>query len=105
MASKRLHVTPENVTLPLVRRILEIYPSVLEVFYQDKVKGDKKKTDQAQEDDRWRYEVLPIEMKQRDGDAGLSKNELERLVKWKMYVLILSIHCTSLVYISTNLMS
>ena len=70
---------------------LNLYPSLVEKVYSSKLKGNVKKVAEALERDRWRFEELPSSVaRQRKGDGeggglkGLNKDEVERLVLWKM---------------------
>jgi len=75
--------TPDTITEEVVSRCLLIYKQILEAVYATKLKDTKRRA-KALEDDDWRYEQLPRSIKGRGPLHGLDKNELERLVQWKM---------------------
>lgn len=63
----------------LVDTCLEKYPSILEDVYKET--RPKAKLKDIVNDDIWRYEELPVAVK---AAGKLSKEQLARLVKWKM---------------------
>lgn len=84
----------ETITTGQFNHILSLYPSTVEKAYQQngRLKDSKKnpnKLSDALDDDRWRYDQLPGVLAARgvdtDGEGQwLEKEELERLVGWKM---------------------
>lgn len=77
--STPLPIPHHKITHSQVRACIHLYPAILERVY--KVTRPKANLDEILEDDKWKYEVLPELLK--DGRA-LEKEELARLVKWKM---------------------
>ncbi|KIW67225.1 hypothetical protein PV04_06491 [Phialophora macrospora] len=98
---------PAVLTPTSFQKALELYPSLVENVYKTKLKNDRNKVADALKRDRWRFEELPAAVSQkkanvgqateRDGKAngkpkggagvaalGLSKEEVERLVQWKI---------------------
>jgi hypothetical protein len=59
---------------------LQHYPTVVKRAYERRIKAEKKQVE-AIERDKWRYEVLPQEVK---SGKGITLEQLERLVQWKM---------------------
>lgn len=78
MSSKPL-AEAHNVNKLLVKECNQIYPSLLQqVYIRDRPKSDLK---EVLADDEWRYIELPGSLRAK---GGLSKQQLARLVKWKM---------------------
>ena len=88
----------ETITTTQFNHILSLYPFTVEKAYQqngrlkDSKKNPKKLSD-ALDDDTWRYDHLPGVLAARKAGRGadrdgegpwLEKEELERLVGWKM---------------------
>ncbi|KAJ9638717.1 hypothetical protein H2204_004193 [Knufia peltigerae] len=75
---------PSAITSTAVQTALEIYPSLVVKAYQSKIK-DPKKLKAALERETWRFEELPSEfVDQKAQNGGLSKDQVERLVQWKI---------------------
>lgn len=75
---------PSAITSTAVQTALELYPSLVVKAYQSKIK-DPKKLKAALERETWRFEELPSEfVDQKAQNGGLSKDQVERLVQWKM---------------------
>jgi hypothetical protein len=91
MAASTTIPDPDNISVALFNHLLSLYPAVLQLFYKSKLK-DAKKLSLALVDDDWRYERFPSELKERCKESGhdskskgeLEKDELLRLVQWKM---------------------
>ena len=81
--------TPESASITLhdFKQLLNLYDDTIKAVYSAKI-SDKKKLKQALEDDKWRYIELPEKLKHRKSqntdELGINKEELERLVRWKM---------------------
>jgi len=84
MAPQNGVVQPNSINTSVIAHCVSLYSSVVDKVYRSKIKDDKKfKT--ALDNDRWRFEELPRTVQQRRAAGkGLSKDELERLVQWKM---------------------
>jgi len=84
---------PSTITPSQFSSILSLYPSTISKTYKTTPRlKDAKKLSHASEDDKWRYDELPRMLARRKGKDGegvgvgrwLEKEELERLVEWKM---------------------
>lgn len=80
-AKPTLPIPYRTITPAQVQSCVKLYPTVLERVY--KVTRPKSNLEEFLEDDRWRYEVLPKDV-EKEGGRALTKEELQRLVKWKM---------------------
>lgn len=80
-AKPTLPIPYRTITPAQIQSSVALYPTVLERVY--KATRPKSNLEEILEDDRWRYEVLPKEVAKKGGQA-LTKQELQRLVKWKM---------------------
>ena len=79
MAARSSFIDFRLINKSLAERCVAVYPGVLKDVYKE----TRPKLDQASilGDDTWRFEELPLSVQQ----AGkLTKEELARLVKWKM---------------------
>ena len=83
--------SPFVISKSAFQQAVSLYPSLAERVYASKLKKDPKNVTQAIERDHWRFEELPTSVKERrerlkEGDTGvgLTKDEVERLVQWKM---------------------
>ncbi|KIW18773.1 hypothetical protein PV08_03062 [Exophiala spinifera] len=75
---------PSAITSTAVQTALELYPSLVDNVYNSKMK-DPKKVKAALERETWRFEELPQELgHQKARKGGLSKEQVERLVQWKI---------------------
>ncbi|OCT51651.1 hypothetical protein CLCR_09314 [Cladophialophora carrionii] len=99
---------PAALTPSSFQKALALYPSLVENVYRTKLKNDRNKVAAALERDEWRFEQLPAAVSQRKANVNqaqnvrdekatskpkagargtaleLSKDEVERLVQWKM---------------------
>ncbi|KAJ9607907.1 hypothetical protein H2200_007986 [Cladophialophora chaetospira] len=78
-----------TITRSTFDQALKLYPSLVEKVYASKLRNDAKKVTEALKRDRWRFEELPSLIAERRGKGkgdgeGLSKDEVERLVLWKI---------------------
>ena len=124
MPSSKSIPSPPSITYPQFTHLLSLYPSTLQRVYEHKIK-DATKRAQALADDAWRYgELVDVLAERRrrggkkkkksgpsDSNSGgglsggwLEKAEVERLVRWKMYVAIYSLNqfCISCFIIITS---
>ena len=78
---------PTAITFNTFEKFFSLYEEIVQAVYQSKIKDSRKLT-QALDDDTWRYIGLSQKLKKHKSDSGkiasLSKEELERLVRWKM---------------------
>lgn len=73
----------QRINSGLVHGCLTLYPTVLERVY--KTLRPKLDLREILADDGWRYQELPAALSGSKGAGdGLSKDQLARLVKWKM---------------------
>lgn len=80
--------SPATITEQHLSHCFELYPAVVQRAYARQINpktGAEKKRAEAVERDVWRYDELPEEVGGRE-DGGLTLQQLERLVLWKMYV-------------------
>ena len=81
-----LTITPHTITIPQIKHCLSLYPKVVEKHYNAKIK-DPKKASEALKRDTWRYEELPASLvgqDEKEQGIGMTLDQLERLVQWKM---------------------
>ena len=82
--------TAATITAFQFTHLLSLYPVTVENAYKRNARlKDPKQLSDALEDDRWRYEELPRVLVARRAEKEadrpwLVKEELERLVSWKM---------------------
>ena len=81
-----LQPRPGTLTKLGFAQLLQFYPHIQQVAYRSKIK-DPKKLAIAQQDHDWRYDELPKLVAQRgtkSSPAYLEKEELVRLIQWKI---------------------
>ena len=85
--------TSQNISSQLLEYILSLYPSSFARIVDHEV-ASKRNAQQLSKErlslDQWRYESLPKIVATRENDQGaayLEKEELEKLVEWKMWVI------------------
>lgn len=69
-----------SITAEELKLAIQLYPKVIQRSYERRIKTEKKQVEAVQRDE-WRYEKLPNEV---DRDGGMTIEQLERLVQWKM---------------------
>ena len=75
MATSATNITPEK-----LEQAIQLYPKVVQKTYERRIKTEKKQVEAGQRDE-WRYDKLPNEV---DQSVGMTLEQLERLVQWKM---------------------
>ena len=103
--------SPSSITHTQFTYLLSLYPSTLKRVYEHKIK-DATKRAQALADDAWRYgELVDVLAERRrpkkksgpsSGGGWLEKAEVERLVRWKMYVTFYSHLCLFRIFCITT---
>lgn len=73
-----ISIDKATLTADTVQKCVEVYPDIVRAVY----KATRPKLNQAQilENDRWRYDLSA----ETEPSGGISKDELTRLVQWKM---------------------
>jgi hypothetical protein len=83
MMSTSQYPPAASITKESFAKILNLYPSLIRRVYASKLKNNEAKVKEAADRDDWRYEELPKVLRERK-KGHLTKDEIERLVVWKM---------------------
>lgn len=78
----------------LISQCISTYSKVVAEVYKRKLRPNT--LQQALDDDEWRYTELPSQLSPIKKDTCLTKDDVTRLVRWKMYVISKESHCVNL---------